>query len=813
MTASYQPALVLLSYLVAVLASFAALEMAGRVSSTTDRRTMNLWLTGGAFAMGIGIWSMHFLGMLAFHLPIAVAYDPLRTAISALFAIAASAIALSVLRLGHLPSRSLLGAGTAMGLGIAGMHYTGMSAMEVTPGPRYDPLIVAISIVIAIGASIAALWLASKLRRETLVTAFGRKAGSALVMALAIAGMHYTGMAAARFAPDTFCYGDASAYSNELIASAVVITVLLTLTATLLVAVFDARLAERTAALAQSIDINTGLEARVEARTQELQASKRALQSMVDDANEARARTEAAYAELQQSAAQRTRLEDRVREQASLLDKAHDAIVVRDMDGHILYWNRGAELTYGWSADEVVGRNIDTLLHEPSQARDAQHAALFEHGEVGGRTTLRRKDGSTLIVEGHSTLVRDDEGQPKSVLSINTDITRRIAAEEQLQQAQRLETVGQLTGGVAHDFNNLLTVILGNAELLVEALAAEPELQHLAQTTCSAAQRGADLTHRLLAFARRQTLEPTAVDVCTLLVDSIKPLLGRTIGDRIRFDCDFATQVRPALVDPSQLENAIMNLCLNARDALRKRPGARIVVHVDEAHIGVHDARALATGNYVRITVSDNGCGIPRENVARVFEPFFTTKDFGKGTGLGLSTVYGFVKQSHGHIELHSEPDQGTSVTMLLPAVDRTPASRAGDADAALEPHGSETVLLVEDEDLLRNFAKNQLGELGYHVIAVDSGEAALQVMRRERSVDLLFTDIVMPGGLNGVDVVRAARHLDPRLRVLYTSGYADNAMLGTTEFDASAPILHKPYRRAELARKIRSALDARGSA
>ncbi|MDB5970455.1 MAG: sensory box protein [Hydrocarboniphaga sp.] len=810
MSPSYNLILVLLSYIVAVSASFVALDMAGRVSSSTGKTVTRLWLGAGACAMGLGIWSMHFVGMLALRLPIAVSYDLADTALSALFAVAASAIALNVLRTGDLPLARLLPAGVAMGSGIVAMHYSGMAALQVLPGPRYNPVLVTASMVIAVGASIVALYIAARLRRETIVTAFREKAGGALVMGMAITGMHYTGMAATAFAPDTICFGDPSKLSNGMIASAVGVCVLLFLTGTLLAALTDARLAERTVALARSTDQNLELEARVLERTAKVRESEHALHAMMQNATRDRDKAEAALAELQRAVTQRTQLEDRVREQASLLDKARDAIVVRGIDSRILYWNQGAERIYGWAAGEVLGLSAETLLHRDPAEYGAAMAALIETGEWRGRIVQQRKDGSTLIVERHSTLVRDEEGRPKSVLSISTDITKRVSIEEQLQQSQRLETVGQLTGGVAHDFNNLLTVILGNAEILVEQLEAQPQLRMLAEMNCSAARRGADLTHRLLAFARCQALEPSSVDVVAL-VANMAALLKQTMSEAIIIQRSSADTVPPALVDPSQLENAILNLCINARDSMAGMPSRHITISIDQAVLDSADISGhidVSAGHYVRVAVSDNGLGIAQQNLKRVFDPFFTTKEFGKGTGLGLSMVYGFVKQSHGHVSIESEVGKGTSVQMYLP-ISQQPASAAaaGPVAKSATVGGSETVLLVEDEELLRIFAKTQLDGLGYRVITAANGDVALEAMRLNPDIDLLFTDVVMPGGMNGADLARAARKIQPDLKVLYTSGYTDNAALTQCGLSGEVHFLGKPYQRAELAQKLRSAL------
>ncbi|MDP2868857.1 PAS domain S-box protein [Methyloversatilis sp.] len=502
----------------------------------------------------------------------------------------------------------------------------------------------------------------------------------------------------------------------------------------------------------------------------------------------------------------------RIREQASLLDKAQDAIIVRSIDHRVLYWNKSAERIYGWPADEAIGQRISELYYPDDAAFRIATEQVIATGEWTGEIRQRRKDGSLLTVEGHWTLLTDADGKPKSVLAINTDITHRLAVEAQLEQAQRLEAVGQLTGGVAHDFNNLLTVILGNAELLMEKLGDNDRLRLLAEMTRTAAQRGADLTHRLLAFSRRQALEPRSVDTYAVLL-GMHDMLRRTLGENIEIEFRHGPGLWRALVDPSQLEGAVLNLCINARDAMKG--GGRLTMEttnawLDDAHGTPYPD--LSPGQYVLVAVSDTGTGIPPEHLARVFEPFFTTKEKGKGTGLGLSMVFGFVKQSRGHVKVYSEVGQGTTVKMYLPRADLSDEwsdSRSPDACADSDAHrGHETVLLVEDDELVRQHASNLLLGLGYTVIKATNGPDALQIIRGRERIDLLFTDVIMPGGMNGPQLVEAAHRVRPHLKVLYTSGYTENAIVHQGRLDKGVHLLNKPYRRAELAHKVRLALS-----
>ena len=493
--------------------------------------------------------------------------------------------------------------------------------------------------------------------------------------------------------------------------------------------------------------------------------------------------------------------------QATLLDKSSDAIMVLDLELRITYWNQAAEAIYGWRQDQALGRRIDEVLGEDRTLLEAAARALLDNGQWAGRLSGRNANGERVISEARWSLVGDDHGQPEAVLAINTDITERLALEEQLQQSQRLEAVGQLTGGVAHDFNNLLTVILGNSELLEEQLEETPLLRDSARLIRGAAERAAELTRRLLAFARRQPLAPEIVDV-NELINGLTPLLRPTLHEHLDFNIVPCASPWPAFIDPGQLESAILNLCINARDAVSGN--GCIVLETANVTLDKNYAKRdseVVPGDYIRVVVSDTGQGIPAASLKKVFEPFFTTKPKGKGTGLGLSMVYGFVKQSRGHIKIYSEPGEGTTVKLYLPRADRDYETPVPPASPVRFSNRAEIILLVEDDGAVRDQAANQLRDLGYRVISAANGEAALTILR-EQEVDLLFTDVIMPGGPNGPELARLARQQFPGLPVLYTSGYTENAIVHQGRLDPGVHLLEKPYHRGDLARKVRDALD-----
>jgi nitrogen-specific signal transduction histidine kinase len=383
--------------------------------------------------------------------------------------------------------------------------------------------------------------------------------------------------------------------------------------------------------------------------------------------------------------------------------------------------------------------------------------------------------------------------------------------EEALRQAQKMEAIGQLTGGVAHDFNNLLQVIIGNIDTLLRNLPNEPaRLQRSARNAMTGAKRAAALTQRLLAFSRRQPLDPKPIDV-NVLVNGMSEMIHRTLGETIAVETVLGAGLWHIEADPNELEAGILNLAVNARDAMPN--GGRLTLetgnaHIDESYVLNH--REVVPGQYVVISVTDTGAGMDAETVAQAFEPFFTTKPVGKGTGLGLSQVYGVVKQSGGHVKIYSEVGQGTTIKLYLPrlATEVTEPSAISDQlspEAALE----ETVLVLEDDDDVRSYSAEILRELGYRVLEAHDGAAALRVLDQHVRVDILFTDVVLPGGMTGAQVAAHARTLRPKLKVLFTTGYARNAIIHHGRLDKGVQLITKPFSFNDLAAKIRDVLDS----
>jgi PAS domain S-box-containing protein len=501
------------------------------------------------------------------------------------------------------------------------------------------------------------------------------------------------------------------------------------------------------------------------------------------------------------------KLEHREVRTAQLLERVHNAVVVLDETNRISAWNTGAERIYGWSRHEAIGRGPELLVTDV-QERHTILSAVESEGRWRGRTTVVTKLGETRLIELSVSSTRQEDNERSSVFVIGEDVTAQSRLEERLRHAERLEVIGQLTGGVAHDFNNLLTVILGNSELLVEKLSDRPAERELAGIVFQAAQQGGDLTQRLLAFARKQPLRPQTVSVNTVLT-AWSGLIRRTLGSRIDVETIQGAGLWEVTIDPGQLEVALLNLCINARDAMPD--GGRLTIETTNVWIDLNYADQyvdVPPGQYVLLSVSDTGVGIRPEDLPHVFEPFFTTKEPGKGTGLGLSMVYGFIKQSQGHIKIYSEPNKGTTVKMYLPKSGRREETRPQLPASAGALPARATILVVEDNDMIRRFAREQLTEVGYRVLEAANADDALNLLREEANIDLLFVDIVMPGGMNGKQLADLVRRKIPNVRILYTSGYTANAIIHQGRLDSGAYLLNKPYTRADLLRMIRRVFD-----
>ncbi|NTG69314.1 PAS domain S-box protein [Agrobacterium rhizogenes] len=497
----------------------------------------------------------------------------------------------------------------------------------------------------------------------------------------------------------------------------------------------------------------------------------------------------------------------------SILATVPESMVVIDEGGTIASFSSAAEKLFGYSAEEVYGKNVRMLM--PSPDREAHDGYLSHYLTTGERRIIgygrvvsgQRKDGTVFPME---LSVGEAIANGKRIFTgFVRDLTSRHKIEEELRQSQKMEAVGQLTCGLAHDFNNLLTVISGNLEM-IEARLQDPKLLSLVLEAQAAADDGAKLTGQLLAFGRRQPLNPKLVDIGQL-VSSFSDLLRRTLGETIELRTVVTGSMNEALVDGSQLQNALLNLVLNARDAMPR--GGFLSIEISPVRLDADYAQMypqVRTGEYVLISVTDTGVGMSSETQEHAFEPFFTTKGMGAGTGLGLSMVYGFAKQSGGHVQLYSEIGQGTSIRIFLPALKARAAKeppRAAEDKKLQIPKGFERILVVEDDARVRRVAVSRLLDAGYSVIEATNGAEALAAFQENPDIALLFTDVVMPGGMAGDELAHKVRALRPEIKVLFTSGYAEPTIAGR-ELAEAGSWLKKPYTARELAIRLRELLD-----
>ncbi len=527
----------------------------------------------------------------------------------------------------------------------------------------------------------------------------------------------------------------------------------------------------------------------------------------------ARAAGIAAKGEKKQMALERRRAEEALRASEEryreLFENASEILYTHDLAGNFTSLNKAGEQITGYSREEALRMNIaDVAAPECKRlVRQMIERELDWEAPTIHQWEILTKDGRRVALDINTRLIYQD-GKPVGVQGIARDVTERKQLEEQLRQAQKMEAVGRLAGGVAHDFNNLLTVIKGYSDLLLDMVGTDDRVRKAADEINKAANRAASLTRQLLAFSRQQVLQPRVLDLNTV-VANVHSMLRRLIGE----DIDLVTIPGAGLgrvkADPGQVEQVILNMAVNARDAMPDGGKLTITtanVELDEAY--AHQHFTVRPGPYVMLAVSDTGCGMDAETRAHIFEPFFTTKEKGKGTGLGLATVYGIVKQSDGYIWVYSEPGQGTTFKIYLPRVDEAVGSLQPGSARTGPPRGSETVLLVEDEESVRVLVRDVLQRNGYNVLEVANGKEAIQLSERHPGpIHLVVTDVVMPG-MSGRELARRLAIQRSDTKVLYMSGYTDDAIVHHGVLDPGTPFLEKPFTTDALARKVREVLD-----
>jgi PAS domain S-box-containing protein len=749
MTGAHNITLAVFAVLIAVAASYTALDLASRVKASVSWLAYLSWLGIAAVCMGGGIWSMHFVAMLSYTIPgLTIAYDPYLTALSLFMAIAVTGIGFTVASRPDSGPVPLVLSGLFMGTGILAMHYIGMAAMRMEAMLRYDVTWVLVSVFIAMAAAIAALWLAFR------SDGFIDKGIAACFMGAAISGMHFAGMKAANFSAhhmDAVTRGSGAMEQDNLALAVTTITFLI-LFAAVIAAMFDRRLA-----------------ALVEHESLMLKKREEQFRSLY----------------------RRTPLPLHALDELGRIEEVSDA------------WLS----LLGYTREEVIGRPLINFMVEESARRRVQHdwPTLLAEGEIREiEYRLVTRKGQFLDVLSTSRVERDAQGRLIWVVGGLVDVTARKRAEEALRQSQKMEAVGQLTGGIAHDFNNLLAVIMGSLEMLKKRLPADERLTRMVNNAMEGARRGATLTQRMLAFARRQALNPQPVDLSDL-VKGMKEMLERSLGPKITIRTEFPLSLPKAVADPHQLEMALLNLAVNARDAMGGE--GSITIAAEEA---AELPPSLKPGPYLCLTFSDTGEGMDEETLARAQEPFFTTKGVGKGTGLGLPMVSGFAEQSGGTLVIRSRKGHGTTVEIWLPSTEA--AARPAQPEEA-RPEGNPAqllsghkILLVDDDLLVLLSTQAMLEEMGAEVLPVASPMEALTVMRTTPDLACVLTDYAMPA-MTGAQLAAAIKVERPDLPIVIATGYTN-----VPDEIAAFATIHKPFTSQALARTLAEAL-AVGSA
>jgi PAS domain S-box-containing protein len=738
---TYDPYLVALSVAVACLASYAALDLGGRIRCSRGWARL-AWLATAAIAMGGGIWSMHFIGMLAFLMPMPVSYDLGLTLLSLAVAIGVTGFGFFMIGTRRVTAAEFVLSGIFMGIGIVAMHYTGMAAMYMPAEIRFDRVLVALSVFIAIGASIAALWLAFR------TTMTWQRLLAAIVMGIAISGMHYTGMAAATFIANPEmdgAHGEPVLVQTDLALGIAAITFVILLLA-LVESAFDrkaSRLAEwETALLRQS--------------------------------------------------------EEQLRK---LYRETPLPLHAVGMDGRIKEVSDAWLALLGYPREDITGRLLTDFMTEDSKRRyDETIWPRLQLGEDFRDAECRfvRKSGEILDVLLNAHEERSDS-KPVRMLGGIIDVTGRKRVEEALRRSQRLEAMGQLTGGVAHDFNNLLMVITGAADKLGRTIHDEKVTRPL-EMIATAVKRGKDLTGQLLTFARRQTFEAAVLDLAEML-PKFEEILKRALRGDIEIRTQRGNGPCRVHIDQGELELALLNLGVNARDAMPD--GGILALAISRIELSAVDDVDGLRGAFVVVEVADSGVGIPTEALMHVFDPFFTTKGPGKGTGLGLSQVYGFAKQSGGAATIQSEPGHGTTVRIYLPATDAPVEAEQKKAERAggERPARKGTVLLVEDSEEVAAILAEYLEQLGFTVDHAWNASEALRALESKGPYHLVVRDILMPGSVAGVDLARIVRRNHPEIPILLTTGYSARAQEAVRD---GFSVLQKPYDLQTLSDAIR---------
>ena len=755
---AHHPLFIALASLTAWLGAWTALDVFRRVRAHVGAWRL-AWLAATAVAMGLSIWSMHFIAMLGFNPGAEVRYDGGRTVLSLLLAIATTAFAFFFARGGGV--RREIAGGIVMGAGICMMHYVGMAAVITSVKLVNDPVYVVLSFVVAVTASTGALFVA---RTDTTPL---QRVFAAAVLAFAIVGMHYTAMYGVRIASGPAPQVVLDGFDSMVLAIAVATGTLFILLLALIAASSDRRF--------EAIAVR------------EASRSEQQLRAVLDNL-------------------------------------PIGVFVAASPSGEVRFANRETARILGeklegkalWARDGEHG-SIDAEGRRLSPTDHVLFKAMHEQRRVGPELrAYRRYDGTVLHIEVTAAPIREDASGGRLAVTAFQDVTAKLQAEEQARQkvaaalsekaeaeaalmhAQRLDALGRLTGGVAHDFNNLLTVIIGALDVILRHPDDVARRIRLGQAALAAGRRGQRLTAQLLAFARRQPLQPETRELNELIRES-EPLLRRAVGQGFTLTVNLCEGKGVARIDPAQFEATLLNLIVNAVDA--SPAGGEITVQTQRCMVLAGGVAGLAPGEYFRLSVADRGHGMGPGVVERIFEPFFTTKPPGKGTGLGLSQVYGFVKQSGGEIQVDSAEGRGTAFHIYLPMT----SARVEAAPAPVAHIGMMrplTILLVEDDPSVGAVTETMLADFGHKVHRAANADEAMRILWSQSDLDVLFSDVVMPGEMNGVELAKQAATHRPRLKVLLTSGYAGES-LDESLAQGAWPFLRKPFLSTELAEAL----------
>ncbi len=879
LSAHYNSGLVALSVAIAMVSSFVALTAVPRLhDDVAGSRHASLWTLLFGISLGAGIWSMHFIGMMAFSLPVPVRYDVWQTMLSLLVGIAfVTFAALPLRRGGELRGVRLAGVATLTGLGIAAMHYSGMAAMRMNASVSYDTVMVAVSMLIAIVASGAALWIADRLKHLRVFDELAAKLSAAVVMGLAIAAMHYSGMAAAHFYAQPGLTGSVTGLDTHLLSVALTIIATLVQGGVLVLAALD----ESNAAIANELELQTRLSAVMEAipdavfsidkfgmirhantaaatlfgysRQELLQMSVHALtpedvradhhqwfddevagrrHDIIGYIREVRGRRkdgtlfpcELSASTFMEGVERRLSVVVRdisARKQAVVeierlriaVEQTPEGIFITDNDGRIVYANSAAAEMVGMEEDQLIGEYAASI--RGGDKGDTTYRAIMASLQQGrpwhGDIAFTLPNGGQRLVERRIAPVFED-GEVRYHVCVDTDVTEQRQAQEKMEHTQRLESLGVLAGGIAHDFNNILTAIMGNAALgrrkVHDADAVEERLLRIEQSS----QQAAELCKQMLAYSGKGKFVIRAINLSDMVEEITKLMevsIGKNVVLRFHLDADL-----PAVeVDVAQLKQVVMNLVINASDAIGERSGVISLstgtMQADAHYLnGAYVADDIEPGPFVFLEVADNGCGMDEQTQQKMFDPFFTTKFTGRG--LGMSAVLGIVRGHHGAIKVYSEPGEGTTFKVLLPASD-APVGDAMDREGDRHWRGEGVVLVVDDEATIRETASLMLADMGFDTLTAEDGAMAVDVYREHQcEIVAVLLDMTMPK-LDGKGCFRELRRINPDVRVILTSGYNEQDATNRFAGQGLAGFIQKPYMPEALREQMMAALSGDG--